>query len=208
MTTPPSQIVTPRVHRTLVRRVIGRWRFLRFRMFKARTYASCGQGSMVDRPFLVTGAERISLGAGVFIWPMARIEALAGDGSGQIIEIGDGTSIQPFVHLAAVASLRIGRDCLFASHVYITDHDHDWRDGDVPARLQPQLLADPVFLGDGVWLGERVCVLKGVTIGDGAIVGAGSVVTKDIPPRCIAVGAPARVVKRWNDETKQWENAR
>jgi len=208
MTSATDQIITPRVERTLAHRLIGRWRFLRFRAFRARTYASCGRGSMVDRPFLVTGSERISLGDGVFIWPLARIEALAGDGSGPILEIGDGTSIQPFVHLAAVAGLRIGRDCLFASHVYITDHDHDWRDGDVPARLQPQLLADPVTIGNGVWLGERVCVLKGVTIGDGAIVGAGAVVTKDIPPRCIAVGAPARVVKRWNDETKQWENAR
>lgn len=208
MTSTHGQIVTPLVQRTLVRRVIGRCRFLKFRAITARTYAACGRGSMVDRPFLVTGSQRISLGEDVFIWPMARIEALAGDGSGPILHIGGGTSIQPFVHLAAVSSLRIGRDCLFASHVYITDHDHDWRDGDVPARLQPQLLAEPVTIGNGVWLGERVCVLKGVTIGDGAIVGAASVVTKDIPPRCIAVGAPARVVKRWNDETKQWENAR
>lgn len=139
---------------------------------------------------------------------MARLEALNAGAKEPVIEIGSGTSIQPFVHLGAVLSIRIGRDCLFASHVYITDHDHDWRDGRTPARLQPNVIAAPVVIGDGVWLGERVCVLKGVTIGDGAIVGAGSVVTKDIPPRCIAVGSPARVVKRWNDETQEWEPVR
>ncbi|MFI4855381.1 MAG: acyltransferase [Phycisphaerales bacterium JB065] len=152
--------------------------------------------------------DQIALGDRVHIWPMARLEALSAGAKDPVIEIGSGTSIQPFVHLGAVLSIRIGRDCLFASHVYITDHDHDWRDGRTPARLQPNVIAAPVVIGDGVWLGERVCVLKGVTIGDGAIVGAGSVVTKDIPARCIAVGSPARVVKRWNDETQEWESVR
>lgn len=47
----------------------------------------------------------------------------------------------------------------------------------------------------------NVIILKGVTIGDGAIIGAGSVVTRDIPPRCLAVGNPARVIK----ENVEWE---
>jgi maltose O-acetyltransferase len=54
----------------------------------------------------------------------------------------------------------------------------------------------PVLIGDDVWIGTRALILPGVTIGSGAVVGAGSVVTGDIPERCLAVGNPARVIKK------------
>lgn len=53
----------------------------------------------------------------------------------------------------------------------------------------------PVIIGDDVFIGARAIILKGVTIGDGAVIGAGSVVTKSIPPRVIAAGNPARIIK-------------
>ncbi|HFI1792856.1 TPA: DapH/DapD/GlmU-related protein, partial [Escherichia coli] len=71
------------------------------------------------------------------------------------------------------------------------------------------------IIGNDVWLGTGVTVLRGVRIGDGAIIGANAVVTKNIPDYCIAVGVPAKVIKRrlpvnvtekiketkwWNDE--------
>ena len=54
----------------------------------------------------------------------------------------------------------------------------------------------PVTVGDGAWLGQNVFVGPGVSIGAGAVVGANSVVTSDVPARGVAVGAPARVVRR------------
>jgi lipopolysaccharide O-acetyltransferase len=56
-----------------------------------------------------------------------------------------------------------------------------------------------------VWLGEHVSVLPGVTIGKGCIIGANSVVAKDIPDYCIAVGCPARVIKRFSFASNRWE---
>ena len=56
-------------------------------------------------------------------------------------------------------------------------------------------IALPVVIEKNVWLGAGVIVLKGVTIGEGAIVGAGSVVTKDIPPKAIFAGNPAKLIK-------------
>lgn len=63
--------------------------------------------------------------------------------------------------------------------------------------------AHPITIGDDVWLGGRVIVfaskLDGLTIGKGVVVGAGSVVTKSIPPYSLAVGSPARVIRKLDE---------
>lgn len=175
-----------------------------FRLFNASAYAHLGSGALIQSPLMVGGAKRMSIGSNVRIWHGARLEVFGSEAS-VVLQIGSRTSIQPFVHIGVAVGVEIGEDCLFASYVYITDHDHFSPNPYIPVRKSDVLVAAPVRIGSGVWLGERVCVLKGVTIGDGAIVGAASVVTKDIPPRSIAVGSPARVVKRWNDDTNAWE---
>ena len=58
------------------------------------------------------------------------------------------------------------------------------------------MFAKPVVISDKVWLGARVTICPGVMIGEGAIVGAGAVVTKDVPPRAVVAGVPARVIKQ------------
>jgi maltose O-acetyltransferase len=53
----------------------------------------------------------------------------------------------------------------------------------------------PVVIEDNVWIGSKVVILPGVRIGSRAVIGAGSIVTKDVPPRCVAAGNPARVLR-------------
>lgn len=65
-------------------------------------------------------------------------------------------------------------------------------------------MINEVVIEDGVWLGQRVCVLPGTHIGKNSIIGANSVVTHDIPAYTIAVGSPARIIKKWDYVNKKW----
>ena len=62
------------------------------------------------------------------------------------------------------------------------------------------------MIEDDVWIGELAVILPGVRIGQGAVIGASTVVNRDIPPFTIVVGNPARVVKRFNFESENWES--
>ncbi|BAU65939.1 hypothetical protein STA3757_33380 [Stanieria sp. NIES-3757] len=112
--------------------------------------------------------------------------------SGQII-IDEGTYIGPYSCLSAYGKLKIGKNCLIASHSSIYAHNHNFTEHD-------KLIAEQGFnfkgvtIEDDCWLGSGVRVLDGVTIGQGSVIGAGAVVTKNIPPYSIAVGVPATVV--------------
>jgi acetyltransferase-like isoleucine patch superfamily enzyme len=156
-----------------------------------------GRGSRLERVSLLTNPDCLFLGENVGIAHGARIEAFRNHREYRYapsITIGDGSSIQPYVHLAAAANMVIGCHVLMGSRVFITDHDHQFLDPDVPVGEQALEVA-PVQIEDFVWLGENVVVLKGVTIGHHAVVGANSVVTRDLPPYAVAAGAPAHVIR-------------
>lgn len=109
---------------------------------------------------------------------------------GATLRIGNRTFINYGASLSAHRDLTIGENCLIGNYVVIMDSDyHDLQDRTKPGP------AEPIVIEDDVWLGVRVTVLKGVRIGKGSVVGAGSVVTQDIPPRSLAFGVPARVVR-------------
>jgi maltose O-acetyltransferase len=67
-------------------------------------------------------------------------------------------------------------------------------------RLEPEgrvldVYGLPITIGNDVWIGGHSTILPGVTIGDGAVIAAGSVVTKDVSPRSLVAGNPAKVMK-------------
>ena len=66
------------------------------------------------------------------------------------------------------------------------------------------LYGDDITIGKYSWIGERTVICPGVKIGDWSIIGAGSVVTKSIPSYCIAIGNPARVIKKWSFKEHKW----
>lgn len=132
---------------------------------------------------------RVAVGPGCVLDNDMTIEC---EGS---LEIGARTI---FGHHCTVASRRaviIGEDCMIAEMVSIRDHNHRFDKIGIPYREQGMMLA-PVRIGRNVWIGAKVTVLMGVTIGDNSVIGANAVVTKDVPADSIAVGIPARVIRK------------
>lgn len=124
------------------------------------------------------------------------------------IEIGDGTWVGKNCSIAAVNSVKIGKDVLFAGHVHITDHSHGYELIDVPISKQQLISKGPIVIEDQCWLGFSCEILSGVHIGKHSIVAARSVVTKNVPAYSIAAGNPARIIKQFNEKTKQWEKVK
>ncbi|RLU82992.1 maltose acetyltransferase [Streptomyces griseocarneus] len=116
---------------------------------------------------------------------------------GSHISIGTGT----FVNFGAVfldaAPITIGEDVQIGPNVQLLTPLHEM---EAARRREGWEKALPVTIGDNVWLGGGVIVCPGVSIGADTVVGAGSVVTRDLPSGVLAVGNPARVVRKLDGE--------
>ena len=109
-----------------------------------------------------------------------------------------------FNHIYCTGEIVFEKGVLTADKVYVSDNLHNYEDINTPIFEQPIKQLKKVTIGEGSWLGENVCVI-GASIGKQSVVGANSVVTKDIPDYCVAVGSPARVIKRYCLETQIWK---
>ena len=109
---------------------------------------------------------------------------------GKNIRVGRGVFINSGCRFQDQGGIRIGDRCLIGHNVVIATLNHD---------LAPERRADlhpaPVTLGEKVWIGSNATVLAGVGIGDAAVVAAGAVVTRDVPPRTVVGGVPAKVIR-------------
>lgn len=118
-----------------------------------------------------------------------------------LLVIGDNVILNDNVHIACADYIEIGDNCLFASNIFISDHNHG-NYNKLTAKIFSQKVVDrdltlkSVKIGNNVWLGEGVIVLPGSIIGDNTIIGANSVVHGKIEANSIAVGSPAHVIKR------------
>lgn len=166
-------------------------------------FARLGHGTALPDGLVLLGAKHMDIGERVLIGRHARLEAI-GEDNGVKLRVGTRARIGPYAHIGAALSLTIGERVGIASGVLVIDHDHDFRDPRAGYYGTGKLLASPIVIHDNAWIGERAIILKGVTIGEGAIIGAGALVNRDVPPYCIAVGVPAKVIRRFDFERGEW----
>ena len=159
------------------------------------------------------GAKSISIGKGCrfgdFLW-LEGVYNYYGQKFSPRILIGDNVVINDFVHIGAANYISIGKGCLIASKVLITDHSHGvYEGGDQSSpHVSPEnrnlFSRGEVIIGENVWIGEYVSILPGAKIGDGAIIGANSTVIGELPAFTICVGSPAKPVKKFSFEEGRW----
>jgi acetyltransferase-like isoleucine patch superfamily enzyme len=111
------------------------------------------------------------------------------------IEIGAGCFLNRNTMLAALERIEIGDHVMFANNCFVGDADHRHDDPEMPITWQGFVPRGPVRIGANCWFGVGCVVTGGVEIGERCVIGANSVVTRDLPPRVIAAGAPARVIR-------------
>ena len=146
-----------------------------------------GEHSFIDAAY--QGSE-IRIKNGAHISQAAVLRAVGGK-----IVVGEMANIGTRAIIYGADDVEIGRYALLSNCVELMTGNHVFKDPTTPIRFQGRKTGKIVICED-VWLGAYVIVLPGVTIGKGSVVGAGAVVTKDIPNYSVAVGNPAKVIKR------------
>ncbi|MHB8080434.1 MAG: acyltransferase [Candidatus Krumholzibacteriia bacterium] len=109
-----------------------------------------------------------------------------------VIEVGRGSFLNCGVWIRAARRVTIGEGCLIGPRVMLIDNDAH----ELGGAHEVGGCAAPIVIEDGAWLGAAAMVLRGVTVGRGAVVGAGAVVRRNVPPRTLVAGNPARVLRR------------
>jgi acetyltransferase-like isoleucine patch superfamily enzyme len=159
-----------------------------------------GSGPINEAPYRLI--EDVQFGEGVVVHPFTNLYGC---------QIGDGTRVGPFVEIQRGA--RIGARCKIQSHAFVCDgvqiedevfvghgvlfinDKHPRATNELGALQAPEdWKVLPIRVERNASLGSGVIVLGGVMIGEGSLVGAGAVVTKDVPPRTVVAGIPARAL--------------
>lgn len=154
-----------------------------------------GNNVLFESVRAIEGGKNISIGSNTAFGCSTRLSTW---GKGHI-RIGSHCHFGDSNFITSAVEVSIGDNLLTGANVLVSDNSH----GDatmeymsLPPIERTLTSKGKVVIGNNVWIGQNVCVLSGVTIGDGAIIGANSVVTKDVPAYCVAVGSPARLIKK------------
>src|SRR3954447_8140449 len=175
---------------------------------RARRYGAFGTGSGILFPTVALyGEPYIRIGCDVIVGPYCTLSAGVMPGhvpdNDPVVAIGDAVLIGRCSGIVGHRSVTIGDGVFTGHHVYVTDANHGYED--VHETIGRQFAAPkPVAVGAGSWLGHGSIVLPGASVGEHVAVGAGSVVTGDLPDYSVAVGNPARVIKRYDNERAEW----
>lgn len=122
------------------------------------------------------------------------------NGAGDII-IGNDSRIG--IGSVIIGPVIIGNKVGLGQHVFISGFNHGYEDGDRDSNEQ-ELVIRPVYIDDETHIGSNSVILPGVRLGKRVQVGAGSVVTKNVPDFCVVVGNPAKIIRKYDFQVKQW----
>jgi len=171
-----------------------------------RAFGQMGHGCLIRRPIMLKNTGHVDLGNNVLIFDGARLETVTeryGNTFHPRVHIGDGATFQQNFHLTCASEIIIGKKVAVTENVGIFDIWHPFEDINSAIVDQP-LRTSPVRIDDETLIGMGAVIQPGVRIGRHCVIGANSVVTSSIPDYCVAVGAPARIVKHYDHDVAAW----
>lgn len=166
-------------------------------------FESVGTKTTIRKVTQLDNPKSIRIGNGSYV---AQFSWMCGakKSDGPTVTIGNKVQIGHYAHIIGLHKVCIEDSVLIADKVYISDTTHNYEKLDEPVIEQGERNVGEVIIGEGSWLGENVSIL-GAKIGKHCVIGANSYVNSDIPDFTVAVGTPAKVIKKYNFETKRWE---
>lgn len=174
-------------------------------IFRFKVFAKDGY---IGKPLSLFNVQFISFGHSLRLKNGYRIDcypSFCGKKLYPRLKIGNRVTIGPYFTALVADRIEIGDDTIFAGNVSLVSENHGINpELNIPYYAQ-ELSTGSIKIGRGCWIGQGVVVLPDVEIGDKVIIGSNSVVSKNIPSYSIAVGVPAKVIKKFNFETHTWE---
>lgn len=167
---------------------------------------SMGEESVIQSPYVISHPELLKIGSNTTILPYARIQVypeLTGSTEYKL-SIGKNSFFGYRLSILVGANITIGDNVVVASDVSIVSENHGINPEIGIPYMDQKLQIAPISIGNNCWIGDKVIITAGVTIGDNCVIGAGSIVTKNVPSMSIAVGNPARVIKRYDMQKHDW----
>jgi len=140
--------------------------------------------------------NQFSLGDGSTIEDFCTIN----NGVGNVI-IGDHTLIG--MSNVVIGPVTIGNNVICAQNIVISGLNHEYRDVNVPIHQQKTIVTH-ITIEDDCWIAANAVITAGVTIGKHSVVAAAAVVTKSVPAYSVVAGNPARIIKKYDFENKEW----
>ena len=157
--------------------------------------------SYLGKPLFLKGTKNIFIGKKVRIFPNVRMEV---HGKNSKITIEDDVGIAQNVHITSASNLVIGKSSTILANVFITNIDHDYQEICVNI-LKQKIIVKETSIGENCFIGIGAAIQAGTILGKQCVVGANSVVRGSFPDYSVIVGSPAKIVKRYNPDTKLWD---
>lgn len=165
-------------------------------------YGKIGKKSYIGKELFIQRKKNLIIGSNVRIYPGLRAEMTM---SSAKILISDNVSIGQNFHVVSYDGiLRIGENSTISGNVFISNVDHDYQELGKHILEQPMLMKETI-IGENCFIGYGAVVLPGSKLGKQCIIGANSVVKGTFQDNSVIVGNPARIVKRYNQQTGNWE---
>ncbi len=168
-----------------------------------------GADSFIHNTVQIHNPSQLTIKNSVTIQRDSWINSIKGDNNeyGEII-LGNEANLGRRCTLSAARKIEVGDNVLFGMNVYIADHEHEYKDINVPIMYQDIKIGRGIEIKKNSWIGANVVITSSkqkIEIGEHCVIGANSVVKESIPAYSMAVGSPAKIILQYNFKREKWE---